>query len=83
MWCRNNFVYNQFQRNCEVLWKMPGETQESPLSFFSIVRLFFEKNLQRISLLIFLMICDWMDEKSQSVSHGPPIRSNVRIFRVL
>ena len=54
-----------------------------PFSFFGIVRLFFKKIFSpKVSLHFFLMICDRMDEKFQSVPSSAPIRFNFWVFLV-
>ena len=62
---------NQKGFSCFSAWHtIPGETKDSPLSFFSgTARLFFsKKNFPRRVPLHFLMFCDRMDvEKSQRV----------------
>ena len=64
-----------------------GKSQRVPLLvFFGIVRLFSKTFIFTKGSgppLIRLMICDRMDEKSQSVAHGAPIRSNFWVFLVL
>ena len=58
-------------------WKIP----KSPLFFLRCeIFNFFHR---RVLPSICLMICDRMDEKSQSVASGVPIRFNFWVFRVL
>ena len=53
-----------------------------PFSFFGL-ETFFQKNFSpKVPLQFFLMICDRMDEKFQSVPSGAPIRFNFWVFPV-
>ena len=55
----------------------------TPLEYFRLCETFFRKKIPKGSLFNFLMICDRMDEKSQNVPSGAPIRLNFWVFRVL